>query len=927
MTHDDNDRTATSTAQHHEQHDDGEQHGFDRRSFLKTTGTVGLAGAFGGLSASTAAGYSKGSPPIESPWYGDVSPSNAHTEYPRPQMERSRWRHLNGLWGFETASSGDPVPTGQRLGEEILVPYPVESALSGLQRQEDRMWYRRTFSVPSGWDVGNSERLLVHFEAVDYDTTVYVNGQEVGGHVGSFDHFVFDVTDHLTGGTEELIVNVADPTEIGQTIGKQHQNPNGIWYTPTSGIWQSVWMEPVPNARVDRLDTTPDVANEQLSVTAETTGGAGLTVEAIAYDDSGSEVGRATGAPGSEFQVPVPSPTLWSPDSPYLYDLEVRLLDGGTVVDSVSSYFGMRSVGKRVIDGTERLTLNGEFVFNVGTLDQGYWPGGIMTPPTDEALRYDLERHEDMGFNMVRKHIKVESRRWFYHADQLGLLVWQDMINRARWEATPDSAARAQYEQELTEMIEEVGNHPSINVWIPFNEGWGDYEPGRITDLVRSLDDSRIVNTHSGVNVCGCPQPNGDVLDWHAYPGPGTAPPSDDDRATAIGEFGGYSYVVDGHTWGSNPSCTYDCVSGRQDHTDQYVRKMDEIEALMRENGISAAVWTQITDVENEVNGLMTYDREVDKVNVSEVAARNQQLIEAAREDVGDATAPVSDGTYEIENVNSGKMLDVSGGGTADGTNIQQWPANGLGPQQWTLVHLGDGLYSIQNVNSGKYMSVEGSDPSNDATVWQWSWVDNPDQKWSIAEIGDGEFRLTASHSGRVAEVYAGETTDGANVQQYDDNGGAWQRWRFNALDLSIADGTYEITNVNSGKALDVNAAGTADGTNVQQWTPNGTGAQQWDVTHAGNGQYTIQNVNSGKYLSVEGSSAANDATVWQWSWEDNDDQRWSIHDLGGGEYRLSPTHSNNVLEVIGGDTTDGANVQQYAWNDNAWQKWSFPGI
>ncbi|MEV0347556.1 PA14 domain-containing protein [Nonomuraea sp. NPDC050680] len=539
-------------------------------------------------------------------WSKDVDPKNPLPEYPRPQLVRDRWRSLNGVWQFAAAKQGEAAPTGRDLAERIVVPYPVESRLSGIGRHEERMWYRRTFEVPRSW---SGERLLLHLDAVDWDATIYVNGKQVGTHKGGYDRITVDVTDALKrGGRQELVVGVADPTDSGaQPIGKQRLDPSGIWYTAVSGIWQTVWMEPVAKDHIERVDTVPDVAGQALRVTVQ---GAAGTATVVAKDGH-RVVGTVTGPVGTELRLPVPNPKLWSPDKPFLYDLKVR-----TKKDEISSYFGMRSIELK----NNRMLLNGLPVFQLGPLDQGFWPDGIYTAPTDEALKYDLTQTKKLGFNTVRKHTKVESDRWYYHADKLGLLVWQDMPAMFRTSDKP------QFEAELREMVDQHRSVPSIVMWVPFNEGWGQYDQARIADLVKSWDPSRLVDNMSGINCCGAQDGgNGDVKDYHIYPGPGVPGKPTGPRAVVIGEYGGLGLPLIGHTW-SGGGWGYAVEPDPAALTTRYVGMIQELQKLHACDQLSAAIYTQTTDVETELNGLMTYDRAVTKPDVQRVSAANRAL-------------------------------------------------------------------------------------------------------------------------------------------------------------------------------------------------------------------------------------------------------------------------------------------------------------
>ncbi|NUP66452.1 MAG: glycoside hydrolase family 2 [Nonomuraea sp.] len=542
-------------------------------------------------------------------WAKDMDPANPLPEYPRPQLVRDRWQSLNGVWQFAPAKEGEAAPTGRDLAERIVVPYPVESQLSGIGRHEERMWYRRTFEVPRAW---RGERLLLHLDAVDWQAAIYVNGRQVGAHQGGYGRITVDVTDALDRtGPQELVVGVTDPTDAGaQPIGKQRLNPSGIWYTAVSGIWQTVWMEPVKADRVDRVDTVPDLRGQAVYVTVHGSPGKATVIAR----DGRRVVGKVTGQVGQELRLPVPNPKLWSPDNPFLYDLTVQLKR-----DKVTSYFGMRSV---TVSGN-RMLLNGKPVFQLGPLDQGFWPDGIYTPPTDEALRHDLEQTKALGFNTVRKHVKVESDRWYHHADKLGLLVWQDMPSAFR------TSDRPQFEAELRELIDQHRASPSIVMWVPFNEGWGQYDQARIADLVKSLDPSRLVDNMSGINCCGAVDGgNGDVKDFHIYPGPGDPGKPTGTRANVIGEYGGLGLPLIGHTW-SGGGWGYAVEPDPEALTTRYVDMTKQLERLHACDGLSAAIYTQTTDVETELNGLMTYDRAITKPDVKRVHDANKALTDA----------------------------------------------------------------------------------------------------------------------------------------------------------------------------------------------------------------------------------------------------------------------------------------------------------
>jgi hypothetical protein len=672
-----------------------------------------LATIGGGVSSAATAtapdqGWKRLAPPLSTPWTSQVGPDNALPEYPRPQLTRDDWQNLNGVWQFAAATPGQAPPLGKDLAERILVPYPVESALSGIMRHETQMWYRRSFSVPRDWNVGKKDqRLLLHFQAVDWDATVYINGKQVARHTGGYDAFSVDVTDALTTATDqEIVVGVADPNDQGyQPLGKQRKAGDGIFYTPSSGIWQTVWMEPVASAHIDRLDLTPDLASSSLTVNAVVGGPTGQKVEAVAYQGK-KVVGRVTGDANKPLKLKVPNPHLWSPDDPFLYDLKVRLVGPGSG-DEVGSYFGMRSVSVgKTADGKQRTMLNGKFVMQLGPLDQGFWPDGIHTAPTDAALKFDLQQEKALGFNMVRKHIKVEPDRWYYYADKLGLMVWQDMpAMKLDWPENggqPTPAARANFESELHRMVDQHRSFPSITTWVPFNEGWGDYEVGRIADQVKAWDPTRLVNAESGVNCC-LSEPDsgrGNMIDDHTYVGPGTPAP-DATRAAVDGEYGGLGLKVDGHQFDPTGSFAYEMEPDSATLTARYAQLQQRLKQAELECGVSAGVYTQTTDVEKEVNGFYTYDRQVPKMDIAKVRAANLEVIAAAGS-VGTVAGPVlapsaggPDGiaAYPFDE-NQGTIAKDTAG-TRDATLV--------GGAGWTTGHSGQSGSALATNGNGQF--------------------------------------------------------------------------------------------------------------------------------------------------------------------------------------------------------------------------------
>ena len=671
--------------------------------------------------------WQKLAPPLSTPWTNDVSPTNALPDYPRPQLTRAKWQNLNGVWEFAKANPGEAAPVGKSLSERILVPYPVESALSGIMRHETQMWYRRTFQLPRDW---RGQRIVLHFQAVDYDATVIVNGKTVTRHTGGYDAFSVDVTDALTTAKDqELVVGVADPNDSGgQPLGKQRKPGDGIFYTPSSGIWQTVWLEPVAPAHIDRLDLTPDLGS--VTVKAVVGGPVRQRVEAVAYDH-GRVVGRVTGDANTPLKLKVPNAHLWTPDDPFLYDLRVRLSTG----DEVGSYFGLRtiSVGKTA-DGKQRMLLNGKFVMQVGPLDQGFWPDGIYTAPTDAALRFDLEQEKALGFNMVRKHIKVEPDRWYYHADKLGLLVWQDMP-AMKDDIEPTPASRVTFEAELHRMIDQHYSFPSIVSWVPFNEGWGDYDVGRIADQVKAWDPTRLVNAESGVNCCRSEPDSGrgDLYDDHTYTGPGT-PMQTGTRAAVDGEYGGLGLKVDGHQFDPAGSFAYEMEPDSATLTRRYGELQQRLLQVAQRCGVSAGVYTQTTDVEKEVNGFFTYDRQVRKMDFGAVRAANLAVIRGATgAPVAGPSVPA--GTPGIDGI-AAYPFDENAGTVAKDV-VGTHDATLVGGASWTAGRSGSALATN---GSGQFADTGAALLNTEGSYSAAAWV-------RFNAVGDG-FQTVVSQDG-----------------------------------------------------------------------------------------------------------------------------------------------------------------------------------
>jgi hypothetical protein len=548
-------------------------------------------------------------------WAEQVDPANPHPEYPRPQMVRKDWMNLNGLWEYAVTPVDEPKP--EQWEGKILVPFPLESALSGVGRilkPDEALWYRREFEVPADWA---GKMVLLHFEAVDWQAEAWLNGARLGDHRGGYDPFSFVLNSFLREGVNELILKVTDPTDTGtQPRGKQVLNPGGIFYTPVSGIWQTAWLEAVHSGHhIESFHLETDTGEGEIRIMPKvfgfSTDDLRLYVEVI---NGGKVISHRRSPLTDTISLSIPNPELWSPGNPFLYDLRLTLLEVDTPIDVVEGYFGMRkiSIGKDA-QGITRILLNDEFLFQNGMLDQGFFPDGIYTPATDAALKNDVESAKNWGFNMLRKHVKVELRRYYYWCDKLGVLVWQDMPSGDKYIGPADAdlkrsqASARQYEAELEAMIERLYNHPSIIVWVPFNEGWGQYDTERITRLIAQQDPTRLVNSASGWTDRG----TGHILDIHNYPDP-KMPPLEENRAIVLGEFGGLGKAIPGHTW-EEKNWGYQQMADRQElalkYEEFYVRVWE-----YAEKGLSAAIYTQITDVETETNGLVTYDRKVLKI-------------------------------------------------------------------------------------------------------------------------------------------------------------------------------------------------------------------------------------------------------------------------------------------------------------------------
>jgi len=573
-------------------------------------------------------------------WGEQVTPRNAWTEHPRPQLVRDGWQNLNGNWDYAITPIAERTPPAAWDGR-ILVPFSLESRLGGVQRLLDAseaLWYRRTFRVvPAA-----GRRTLLNFEAVDYRCEVFVNRRPVGTHEGGHTPFFFDITDALRAGDNELLVRVEDETEGWQLRGKQVRNARGIWYTQVSGIWQTVWLEQVAASYVEDLTITTDAGSGTITVRPKIGGSGGARTLRVVVSDAGRTVAETRGD-GASLSLVVKNARLWSPDSPHLYDLKVSLLDAsGKVVDEVRSYAGIRTVGKvRDAEGHWRFTLNGQVVFHWGPLDQGWWPDGLLTPPSDAGMRSDIEFLKAAGFNMIRKHIKVEPRRYYYHCDRIGMMVWQDQVSGGpspKWtrlapgprDADWPDDHHAQFMLELERMIDTLESHPSIVAWVPFNESWGQHRTMEVGAFVARRDPTRLLNIASGGNFW----PVGDIVDDHKYPHPGFSfdPARDERFIKVMGEFGGHGYPVPGNLWdaGRRNWGYGDLPKTEAEYKERYATSIRMLNDLRRQ-GIAGGVYTQTTDVEGEVNGLLTYDRRVAKIPAAELAELSRMLFAEAK--------------------------------------------------------------------------------------------------------------------------------------------------------------------------------------------------------------------------------------------------------------------------------------------------------
>lgn len=600
-----------------------------------------ILAAFSGIITAQNAGWKIAGEKITTSWAEKVNPLNPWPEYPRPQMVRNDWKCLNGLWDYSITAESDIIP--KVFQGKILVPFAIESALSGVKKTvgaDSILWYSTRFIVPSSM---RGKNILLHFGAVDWESDIFIDGIKIGSHQGGYDPFTFDITSFVKkSGQHKIDIRVADPIDKGtQPHGKQVRNPRGIWYTSVTGIWQTVWLEGVPKTYISSTKLVADIDKQVLSLNVNVENQEPGDMIRVSAWDGDKMIAVKEAASGAGITIPVNNPKLWSPDSPFLYDLKISVERKGKVTDEVKSYFAMRKISLKADEnGVLRMMLNNKFVFEYGTLDQGWWPDGLYTAPTDEALLFDIVKTKEMGFNMIRKHVKVEPARWYYHCDRTGMLVWQDMPSGdrgARWndrpgmeggsDVTRSDASEKIYRKEWNAIIENLYNSPCIITWVPFNESWGQFKTVEITKWTMEKDPSRLVNSASGGNF----HEVGHILDLHNYPGPVMAKPEvfGSKQALVLGEFGGLGLPLEGHTWLDKNNWGYKTFQNADTLFTTYSGYLNQMIPFIQ-RGLSAAIYTQTTDVEVETNGLMTYDRRVIKVPEARLKAASQKLYEGA---------------------------------------------------------------------------------------------------------------------------------------------------------------------------------------------------------------------------------------------------------------------------------------------------------
>ena len=575
---------------------------------------------------------------IKTKWGKNLTPNNIWQEYPRPQLERKDWLNLNGFWSYSITDIHSTKP--EKFDEKILVPFCLESSLSGVMKslnEKQILWYFKEFEIPKEW---KDKKILLHFNAVDWKCELYLNDSRIGEHFGGYSEFYFDITRHIKEGNNKIVLKVWDPSDKGyQPTGKQCLEPHSIWYTPISGIWQTVWLEPVSEQYIKQLEFNNDLDKKEIKINCKLNNDEKLPVEIkIIYKEK--EILQLKGNSNEEiiFKIPEEDFHPWSPNEPNIYTIKAQLFDkNNQIIDSISSYTTIRKVEqKKDENGFNRIYLNNKPLFNMGTLDQGYWPDGLYTPPSEEAMIYDINKLKELGFNTIRKHVKIEPYRYYYHCDKIGMLIWQDMPSGDRqnnkWEhhglnagedVKRSEKSKNDYYKEWEEIINNLKFFQCIIIWIPFNEAWGQFDTEKVVTFTNKQDPSRLINAASGGNHRIC----GNFLDLHNYPHPDQYLKVDN-LINILGEFGGLGLDIKGHTW-KDDNWGYKTMKTKEEVTEKYEEYINMI--INSFKGFSAAIYTQTTDVEIEINGLITYDREQTKVIEDRIKAVNEKIINSLK--------------------------------------------------------------------------------------------------------------------------------------------------------------------------------------------------------------------------------------------------------------------------------------------------------
>ena len=695
---------------------------------------------------------------IKTKWATEVTPQNVWQTYPRPQLQRSDWQNLNGLWEYQITDM-KVKKSNIKYGNEILVPFAIESSLSGVAQEfnpTDKLWYRREFTIDPKW---KNKQIILHFGAVDYECQVWVNNKLIGSHKGGNNPFSFDITKQLKGsGTQVLELSVTDPTDTESvTRGKQQLNQHGIWYTPVSGIWQTVWLEPVSKTHIKSVLPQANINKSSIAFDFDIAGLTGNEMVNIQITDNDKEIATHHSKVTKTAEIQLPETQLWTPETPQLYHVEITLTRNNQELDKAKTYFAMREVSKKKdAQGYYRVHLNDKPIFQYGPLDQGWWPDGLLTPPSPEAMIWDMIQLKEMGFNTIRKHIKVEPALYYYYADSLGIMIWQDMPSgfatarkeqehvkhKAETDWDAPAATAQQWWKELTEMINQLRFFPSITTWVVYNEGWGQHNTHENVKKVMDMDKSRIINGVSGWTDRNV----GDMYDVHNYPSTSMILPAyTNDRISVLGEFGGLGLPVQGSLWDPNMrNWGYKNIEGGVDLLSDYSRLMFDLETLIAQ-GLSAAIYTQTTDVEGEVNGLITYDRKITKIPKEYLNILHARL-------------------YKVPSIKTTTLIDDAQGGQSQRRTITIDGAT----QQVTTPYAINGpkkVYSKQSFTSDKayhnlslFLNVRGK-----TKVWL-----------NGVKIYDQEVRQTRSHNQYNVSDYSNYLKKGDNVLEieviHDDN-------------------------------------------------------------------------------------------------------------------------------------------------------------